>query len=168
MAIKKLIPENNISIKGSLELSSDKSLSIRAVIFSSIAHGISKIRVKNPGEDAQTAIEAVKSLGIKIIKKNNKYIIYGLGIGYINNKTIKISLNNSGTTLRLLTPLIAGSKINATITGDKSLSKRPYRLEFLKQFLMDLQPTNGQFLPITIKGNENCIQSNIKITKPLK
>ena len=166
MAIKKLIPENNISIKGSLELSSDKSLCIRAVIFSSIAHGISKIRVNNPGEDVQTAIEAVKSLGIKIIKKNNFYIIYGLGIGYKNKKTIEISFNNSGTTLRLLTPLIAGSKMTATITGDKSLSKRPYRLEFLKKFLMDLKPTNGQFLPIKIKGNENCIQSNVKITKP--
>ena len=56
--------------------------------------------------------------------------------------------------------------MTATITGDKSLSKRPYRLEFLKKVLMDLKPTNGQFLPIKIKGNENCIQSNIKITKP--
>ena len=82
MAIKKLIPKNNISIKGSLELSSDKSLSIRAALFSSIAHGISVIRVKNPGEDALTAIKAIKSLGIKVIKKNEQYTVYGLGIGY--------------------------------------------------------------------------------------
>ncbi len=166
MAIKKLIPENNISIKGSLELSSDKSLSIRAVLFSSIAYGVSTIKINDPGEDAQTSINAIKALGVRVIKKKNQYTIYGLGIGYKNKKTLKISFNNSGTTLRLLTPLIAGSKINAIITGDKSLSKRPYRLEFLKKFLMNLKPTKKQFLPIKIKGHENCIQSNVKIIKP--
>jgi len=166
MAIKKLIPENNISIKGALELSSDKSLSIRAVLFSSIAYGISTIKIHNPGEDAQTSINAIKTLGIKVIKNSNQYTIYGLGIGYKTNKKIKISFNNSGTTLRLLTPLVAGSKINSIITGDKSLSKRPYRLEFLEQFLMNLKPTNKHYLPIKIIGNQNCIQSNVKITKP--
>ncbi|MCI5053588.1 MAG: 3-phosphoshikimate 1-carboxyvinyltransferase [Pelagibacteraceae bacterium] len=169
MAIKKsiiLVPENNINIKGSVELSSDKSLSIRSVIFSSIGYGISTVSIKNPGEDAQTAIQAIKTLGIRVVKKKDQYIIYGLGIGYNNKKILKISFNNSGTTLRLLTPLIAGSKMNAIITGDKSLSKRPYRLEFLKQFLMNLRPTRKKYLPIQIKGHGNCIQSNIKITKP--
>ena len=169
MAIKKsnqLIPENNISIKGLVELSSDKSLSIRSIIFASIAYGISKIKIKNPGEDAETAIKAIKALGIKVIRNKDLYTVYGLGIGYYSKRTLKISFNNSGTTLRLLTPLIAGSKVNAKIIGDKSLSKRPYRLEFLKQFLMNLKPTNGQYLPIKIKGHENCIQSNIKIEKP--
>ena len=169
MAIKKLnklITENDIGVKGIAELSSDKSLSIRAIIFASIAHGISKIRIKNPGEDVQTAIQAIKNLGIEVIKKNDTYQIFGSGFGYSNKKKNKISFNNSGTTLRLLTPLIAGSKVRMTITGDKSLSKRPYRLEFLKQFLMDLKPTNKQYLPIKIMGHENCIQSNVKIVKP--
>ena len=73
MAIKKsnqLVPENNISIKGFVELSSDKSLSIRSIIFASIAYGISTIKIKNPGEDAQTAIEAIKALGIRVIQYN--------------------------------------------------------------------------------------------------
>ena len=86
MAIKKLIPENNIVIKGSVELSSDKSLSIRAILFSSIAHGISTIKINNPGEDAQTSIMAIKTLGIKVKKKGSNYIIFGLGIGYPENK----------------------------------------------------------------------------------
>ena len=169
MAIKKsnqLIPKNNIRIKGFIELSSDKSLSIRSIIFASIAYGVSTIKIKSPGEDARTAIEAVKALGIKIIRNKDLYRVYGLGIGYKSKKALKISFNNSGTTLRLLTPLIAGSNINSIISGDKSLSKRPYRLEFLKQFLMNLRPTNKQYLPIKIKGHENCIQANVKIAKP--
>jgi 3-phosphoshikimate 1-carboxyvinyltransferase len=167
MAMKNFIPENNISLKGTVELGSDKSLSIRAVLFASIAYGISKITILNPGEDAKTAVMAVQKLGIKIIKEKNHYTIFGLGIGYgPKKKQITIDCRNSGTTLRLLTPLIAGSNLNAKIVGDKSLSARPYRLEFLKEFLMDVRPTNKQYLPLSIRGHSNCIQTEIKINKP--
>ena len=82
MAMKNFIPENNISLKGTVELGSDKSLSIRAVLFASIEYGISKITIINPGEDAKTAMMAVQKLGIKIIKEKNHYTIFGLGIDY--------------------------------------------------------------------------------------
>ena len=167
MAIKKLIPENNIIIKGSVELSSDKSLSIRAILFSSIAYGVSTIEINNPGEDAQTSINAIKALGIKVKKIRSNYIILGLGIGYPKNKKkLIINCRNSGTTLRLLTPLIAGSKVKAKIIGDRSLSSRPYRLGFLNKFLMNVNPTNKGYLPLNISGHTNCIQNKIRITKP--
>ena len=167
MAIKKLIPENNIIIKGSVELSSDKSLSIRAILFSSIAYGVSTIEINNPGEDTQTSIIAIKALGIKVKKIRSSYIIFGLGIGYPKNKKkLIINCRNSGTTLRLLTPLIAGSKVKAKIIGDRSLSSRPYRLSFLNKFLMNVNPTNKEYLPLNINGHTNCIQNKIRITKP--
>ena len=167
MAIKKFIPNNDISVKGCCKLPSDKSLSIRAILFSSISYGISKIKINNPGEDVISSIIAIKKLGIKVEKKGDYYLIYGLGIGYpINKKKLTIDCRNSGTTLRLITPLIAGSKINAKIIGDQSLSSRPYRLQFLRSFLMNVKPTNKQYLPLEIKGHSNCIQANIKISKP--
>ena len=170
MAIKKLnklIPDNDICIRGTVELSSDKSLSIRSILFASIAHGISHVNIKNPGEDAITAIMAIKKLGIKVTKSKDQYTIYGLGISYpINKKKLLINCRNSGTTLRLLTPLIAGSEINAKIIGDQSLSKRPYRLEFLKDFLMSIKPSKKKYLPLTIKGHTSCIKAKIKIKKP--
>ena len=170
MAIKKsnkLVPDNDICIKGFVRLSSDKSLSIRAVLFASIAYGISHIKITDPGEDALTSIMAIKKLGIKVNKHNNEFSIYGLGNGYpITKKKLIIDCRNSGTTLRLITPLIAGSKINAKIIGDKSLSKRPYRLEFLKKFLMNVKPFKKKFLPLEIKGHTNCIRAKVKINKP--
>ena len=170
MAIKKLnklIPDNDICIKGSVELSSDKSLSIRSILFASIAYGISRVKIKNPGEDAITSIMAIQKLGIKVTKNNDQYTIFGLGIGYpVNKKKLIINCRNSGTTLRLLTPLIAGSKINAKIIGDQSLSKRPYRLEFLKEFLMNIKPSKKKFLPLVIKGHTSCVKAKIKIKKP--
>jgi len=170
MAIKKsnkLIPDNDICINGSVQLSSDKSLSIRSVLFASIAYGISHIKINNPGEDALTSIMAIKKLGIKVKKNNNQYTIYGLGIGYpYAKKKLLINCRNSGTTLRLITPLIAGSRIYAEIKGDQSLSKRPYRLEFLKEFLMNIIPSKKKFLPLVIKGHTSCVATRIRINKP--
>ena len=62
----KLVPENNISLTGEIELSSDKSLSIRAVLFSAIAHGISRIYVRSPGNDTKTSLKCIQKLGIKL------------------------------------------------------------------------------------------------------
>ena len=170
MAIKKsnkLVPDNDICIKGSVHLSSDKSLSIRSVLFASIAYGISRVKINNPGQDALTSIMAIQELGIKVNKSNDQYTIYGLGIGYPSlKKRLLINCRNSGTTLRLITPLIAGSKVNAKIIGDHSLSKRPYRLEFLKEFLMNVKPTKKKFLPLMINGHANCVKAEIKINKP--
>ena len=163
---KKFIPENNISIKGNVELSSDKSLSIRAVLFSSIAYGVSKIIINNPGEDAETSLKAIQKLGIKVTKNKNTYTIFGQGLGYpATKKNVTIDCGNSGTTTRLLAPLVAGSKLKAKFIGDQSLSSRPYRLEFLKNFLMDIQPTRKEYLPLYIKGNPNSIQTEIEIKK---
>ena len=170
MAIKKshkIVPDNDICLKGTLNLPSDKSISIRSVLFASIAFGISRVEIFKPGEDIQSSLKAIKKLGIKVNKYNNEYTIFGLGIGYSSSqKQLVINCGNSGTTLRLLTPLIAGSKINAKLIGDKSLSQRPYRLEFLKHFLMNITPTNKKFLPLVIKGHKSCIQTKIKIHKP--
>ena len=163
---RKYIPENNISLVGETMLSSDKSLSIRAILFASIAYGVSNFQINNPGEDAQSAVSIIRKLGIKVIKDKNNYTVFGQGIGYPScKKQIVINCHNSGTAMRLSTPLIAASKVNAKIIGDQSLSSRPYRLEFLKDFLMDVKPSRKNYLPLIVKGNENSIQANIKITK---
>lgn len=163
---KKFIPENNISIKGNVELSSDKSLSIRAVLFSSIAYGVSKIIINNPGEDAETSLKAIQKLGIKVTKDKNTYTIFGQGLGYPETKKkITIDCGNSGTTTRLLAPLVAGSKLKAKFIGDQSLSSRPYRLEFLKNFLMDIQPTRN--VPHVLSNISFDFPTPQKITKPL-
>ena len=163
----KLIPENNISLNGEIELSSDKSLSIRAVLFSAIAHGISKITIRSPGEDSNTALKCIQKLGIQILKTKDSYQIFGLG-GFPDNKKklFTISCDNSGTCLRLISPLIAGSNNSVKITGDKSLSSRPVRIQFLKDFLMNISAKKNNFLPVIIKGNSNAIGTNIKTSVP--
>ena len=68
------------------ELSSDKSLSIRSVLFASIAYGISHIKINNPGEDALTSIMAIKKLGIKVIKNKINILFLVLVLVILSSK----------------------------------------------------------------------------------
>ena len=106
----------------------DKSLSIRWVLFSSLAKGTSKAKNLLMSEDVLAAIEAVKKLGIKVIIKKKECKIFGKGIdGYKYKKNIKIDAKNSGTLGRLILGLIVNSTKKIKLVGDKSLSKRDFK-----------------------------------------
>ena len=166
MAIKKF-PLNNICLKGSTELSGDKSISIRAVLLSAWAHGISNLENLGTGEDVKTALNAIKKL--KIITKSNEesVTIFGGGFGYDKLKSISLNMGNSGTCTRLITGQLASSPILSKLYGDNSLTRRPLRIKnVLENFNCNLQARKDNFLPLIIKGNSETVQSTIKINKP--
>ena len=106
----------------------DKSLSIRWVLFSSLAKGTSKAKNLLISEDVLAAIEAVKKLGIKVIIKKKECKIYGKGIdGYKYKKNLTIDAQNSGTLGRLILGLLVNSTKPINLVGDKSLSKRDFK-----------------------------------------
>ena len=89
----------------------DKSLSIRWVLFASLANGNSKAYNLLRSEDVMAAINAIKKLGIKVYLHANKCTIYGKGVdGYRYKKNTIIDAKNSGTLARLLLALIVNSK----------------------------------------------------------
>ena len=97
--MSKIISVNQkiINFKKIITVPGDKSLSIRWVLFSSLAKGISKAKNLLMSEDELAAIEAVKKLGIKVIIKKKECKIYGKGIdGYKYKKNLKIDAQNSG------------------------------------------------------------------------
>ena len=110
LIIKKKIKNFNKTIN----VSGDKSLSIRWVLFSSLANGISKSRNLLMSEDVLAAIEAIRKLGIKVILKNKECIIYGKGInGYQYKKGLTIDAKNSGTLARLISGFLVNVMFNA-------------------------------------------------------
>ncbi len=168
MANKKwFLPSNNISINGEINLPGDKSIGIRSIIILSQSYGISDVHNVSDGEDVQTAIQAIKKLKVPIKKIGaNSYRIFGLGIGFKKFKGT-INFNNSGTTLRLLTGLLATSPVDAKLIGDHSLSKRPIRIiPLMEQFFASFYPKNKNFLPIRVTGFGESVQTEIKIDKP--
>ena len=140
------------------EVPGDKSISIRWILFASLASGISKSSNLLISEDVKAAIKAIKKLGIKVVVKNRECLIYGKGLnGYNYRKNIKIDAQNSGTLARLLPGLLINSKHQLKIVGDSSLSKRDFKriAEPLKKFGAILSLKNGYKLPLTIKGSKN-------------
>ena len=100
----------------------DKSLSIRWVLFSSLARGTSKAKNLLMSEDVLAAIEAVKKLGIKVILTKKECKIFGKGInGYKYRKNITIDAQNSGTLGRLILGLLVNSPEPIDLVGDESL-----------------------------------------------
>ena len=76
-------------------------------------------------DDVLHTLEALKTMGVKIKKKNDKIIIYGQGLNSLSKPNKNIYLGNSGTSARLLTGLLSSQSFNSIIEGDKSLSSRP-------------------------------------------
>ena len=168
MANKKWFsPSNNISVNGTIHLPGDKSIGIRSIIILSQSYGISNVHNVSSGEDVQTAISAIKKLKVQIHKiSSNHYQIFGLGIGFKKFRGT-INFNNSGTTLRLLTGLLATSEVDVKLIGDRSLSKRPVRIiPLMEKFFAKFYPKNKNYLPIQITGYPDSVQSELMVNKP--
>ena len=134
----------------------DKSLSIRWVLFSSIAKGTSKARNLLMSEDVLAAVEAVKKLGIKVIIKKKECKIFGKGIdGYKYKKNLTIDAQNSGTLGRLILGLLINSPEPINLVGDKSLSKRDFKRvsDPLSKFGAEFKLRSNNFLPLKIYGS---------------
>ena len=111
-----------------IHVSGDKSLSIRWVLFSSLASGASKAKNLLMSEDVIAAINASKKLGIRVSFKNNICKIHGKGInGYKYKKNLTIDAKNSGTLGRLILGLLINTPYPIKLIGDKSLSKRDFK-----------------------------------------
>ena len=145
-----------VNFKKTIIVPGDKSLSIRWVIFASLANGISKAKNLLMSEDVMSAIEAVKKLGIKVILKKKECKIYGNGInGYKYKKNLTIDARNSGTLGRLILGLLVNSPEPINLIGDKSLSKRDFKRvsDPLSKFGAKFKLRSNNFLPLKIYGS---------------
>ena len=152
-------------LEGNLSVPSDKSISIRALILASYCIGECKIFNLLESDDVLNTLEVIRKLGIKIEKKKKYYIVHGNG-GHYEEPRTELYFGNSGTGVRLLTGLLSSSNLNATLTGDSSLSSRPMLriIKPLEKMNLVMNHNNG-FLPIKIKKNNNfTLPCNHKLT----
>ena len=144
--------------KKTISVPGDKSLSIRWVLFASLAKGKSKAKNLLMSEDVIAAIKAIKKLGIKVIINKKECTIFGKGIeGYNYKKNLTINAQNSGTLGRLILGLLVNSTKPINLIGDKSLSKRDFSRvsEPLSKFGAKFKLKNNNFLPLEIYGSSN-------------
>ncbi len=151
-----LINEKIKSFKKNIEVSSDKSLSIRCILIASQAIGVSKISNLLKSEDVINALKVIKKLGINYKLKGNILEINGFGINGFNiKKNTIIDAGNSGTLARLILGLLIRTNQKVKLVGDKSLSKRDFFrvADPLALFGANIKLKNNS-LPLEIQGTK--------------
>jgi len=150
-----------------INISGDKSISIRFAILASMANGKSVAKNLLRSEDVLDTIKCLKNLGISIKFKKNYCEIIGNGLGgYVYKKNLVLNAGNSGTTARLLSSCLINSNKTIKITGDNSLKKRDMKriIEPLQKFGATFEKNNGK-LPLFIKGSNFLKPINYKELK---
>ncbi len=136
-------------------VSSDKSLSIRCILLSSIALGRSKIFNLLNSEDVNNTVKCIKKIGVDIVKRRKFLEIYGVGINGFNlKKNTNLYAGNSGTLARSILGLCSGTTKTIKLTGDKSLSKRDFTrvIKPLNLFGVNIKSNKGS-LPLRFSGS---------------
>ncbi len=123
-----LIVEPGGRLRGLLRVPGDKSISHRAVMLGSIAHGITEVNGCLLGADVRVTIAAFRALGVQITEQaDGRVTIVGRGFAQLTAPAAQLDMGNSGTSIRLLAGLLAGAGFAAVMTGDESLRRRPMR-----------------------------------------
>ena len=114
-------------LKGTFELIGDKSISHRAIMFSSIAKGKTKITNFLMGQDCLSTIDCFRKMGVDISIDNRNVIVNGVGLTGLEKPKDVLDVGNSGTTIRLLSGILAGNDFESILIGDESIAKRPMK-----------------------------------------
>jgi 3-phosphoshikimate 1-carboxyvinyltransferase len=150
---KKVSPGKKI--EGLVELPGDKSISHRYAILGALAEGPTEIANYASAADCRSTLECLERLGVGIRAKDRVVRIDGRGLDGLKAPRRTLDAENSGTTMRLLTGVLAGQSFESSITGDKSLRRRPMRriLDPLAAMGAQIAASDGGVAPLTIHGS---------------
>jgi len=144
------------SLCGVIEIPGDKSISHRALMMAAISEGESRISNLLMGDDVKSTWLCVSKMGTKIRKVGDDILVTGTGSDGLQKSGDPLDAGNSGTTVRLISGLLAALPFESIITGDASLQKRPMKrvVEPLTQMGAVIETTDDGYLPMTIHGGQ--------------
>ncbi|MGH9683056.1 MAG: 3-phosphoshikimate 1-carboxyvinyltransferase [Candidatus Acidiferrales bacterium] len=152
---KKVVSPGGV-FSGAVELPGDKSISHRYAILAALAEGKSEIANYASAADCQSTLACLKRLGIEIEATPGRVRISGKGLDGLSKPRAKLNAKNSGSTMRLLSGVLAGQSFASTITGDNSLRRRPMRriIEPLRQMGARIHGEDGDRAPLEVGGGK--------------
>ena len=149
---------NAKGLAGCIRVPGDKSISHRSIMFGSLAKGVTTVHDILRGEDVLSTMQVFRDLGVQIEDDGNVVTINGVGFAGLQAPTNKLNMGNSGTSIRLISGVLAGQDFAVEMFGDDSLSKRPMDRITVPLRQMGVQiagRTNRDLPPLTIHGNKN-------------
>ena len=145
-------------INGSIRVPGDKSISHRSIIFGSLAEGETKVYDILRGEDVLSTMQVFRDLGVEIEDKDGVVTIQGVGMDGLKAPQKALDMGNSGTSIRLISGVLAGADFEVEMFGDDSLSKRPMdrvTLPLKKMGVSISGQTERDLPPLHLKGTKN-------------
>ena len=144
------------SLQGQIDIPSDKSISHRSVMFGSLSLGKTTIHNFLMGDDCLSTIQCFRKLGIAIEINGTTVTVHGKGLHGLAAPDAPLDCGNSGTTVRLLSGILAAQDFGTTVTGDASIQKRPMQrvIKPLTQMGAFIEAADGNFCPMHIKPNK--------------
>ncbi len=144
-------------LKGDISVPGDKSISHRSVMIGAISDGVTKISGFLKAADPLSTISCFQSLGIEHKFENDKLFIYGKGLHGLKHSSSILDAGNSGTTIRLMSGILAGQKFSTQISGDQYLIKRPMKriLDPLIKMGAKISSTEKFTAPLTVQSVES-------------
>lgn len=149
---KQISPAN--SLKGVVRLPGDKSISHRAAMLASIAEGRSTLHNYSTGADCQSTLDCMRGLGVEIQQNETTITVEGVGLEGLRTPSSALDVGNSGSTIRMLSGILAGQPFDSTLIGDESIARRPMQrvITPLSQMGCKIDAREGKFTPIEIHG----------------
>ena len=145
-------------LNGSIRVPGDKSISHRSIIFGSLAEGETKVYDILRGEDVLSTMQVFRDLGVDIEDKDGVVTIQGVGLNGLKAQQNALDMGNSGTSIRLISGVLAGADFEVEMFGDDSLSKRPMdrvTLPLKKMGVSISGQTERDLPPLHLKGTKN-------------
>ncbi|BCR24058.1 3-phosphoshikimate 1-carboxyvinyltransferase [Aquipseudomonas alcaligenes] len=145
------------SLSGRIRVPGDKSISHRSIMLGSLAEGVTQVEGFLEGEDALATLQAFRDMGVVIEGPHHgKVTIHGVGLNGLQPPPGPLYLGNSGTSMRLLSGLLAAQPFDTVLTGDASLSKRPMNrvAKPLREMGAVIETGPEGRPPLTIRGGQ--------------
>ncbi|MGX7411962.1 3-phosphoshikimate 1-carboxyvinyltransferase [Enterococcus caccae] len=144
-----------MGLNGMINIPSDKSISHRSIMFGAIAQGKTTIKNFLRGDDCLSTLKAFQELGVNIEDDGETITVHGTGFSGLTQAKQAIDVGNSGTTIRLIMGILAGTSFTTELFGDHSIAKRPMNRVMLpiNQMGADCSGHDGtEFPPLTVTG----------------
>jgi 3-phosphoshikimate 1-carboxyvinyltransferase len=144
------------AITGAITLPGDKSISHRYAMISSIAEGDSRILNYSTGADCHSTLACMRALGVEITGQGTEFVVHGVGLDGLRVPGADLDAGNSGSTIRMLSGILAAQPFVSRIFGDESLSRRPMQriMKPLCEMGADIRAHQDKFPPLEIHGGK--------------
>jgi len=142
------------TVSGAIQLPGDKSISHRYAMLAAIAEGASKISNYSTGADCQSTLACMRALGAEVEKQDGITCVHGHGLDGLREPAGMLNAGNSGSTIRMLSGILAAQPFESRIGGDESLSRRPMQriMKPLEEMGARIDARDGRFPPLVIHG----------------